>query len=266
MLNPVKDRTTFLAIFEGFALTKKDLVNQTGMSFSQVSSSVGRLADAGLVVSHDVNSEAQGSRRQGQYKELVWQSATISIDDSDVADAEKLLAATISDSNPTKSKEDTSMATKNSRNSLRRATPVNRYESKEDTSMATKTSKRSTKSTTPKATAKAETTPKTRGRAPKFAPTAADVKAIAKRLRDGEKFSDVRDSFDLSNGQPVRRALYAAGFDTKGKSNPDGKTAREQRANGSTPKASKAKASKATPKAKATKTTTKRRATKADPS
>lgn len=78
---------------------------------------------------------------------------------------------------------------------------------------------------------------KTRGRAPKFAPTAADVKAIAKRLRDGEKFSDVRDSFDLSNGQPVRRALYAAGFDTKGKSNPDGKTAREQRANGSAPKA-----------------------------
>lgn len=88
----------------------------------------------------------------------------------------------------------------------------------------------------------------TRGRAPKFAPTVADVKAIAKRLRDGEKFSDVRDSFGLSNGQPVRRALYAAGFDTKGKPNPDGKTARELRTNGSAPKASKAKASKATPK------------------
>ncbi len=85
---------------------------------------------------------------------------------------------------------------------------------------------------------KAEQEPtKTRGRAPKFAPTAADVKAIAKRLRDGEKFSDVRDSFDLSNGQPVRRALYAAGFDTKGKPNPDGKTARELRTNGSAPKA-----------------------------
>jgi hypothetical protein len=111
----------------------------------------------------------------------------------------------------------------------------NNTKSKEDNSMATKTSKRSTKSTTPKATAKAETTPKTRGRAPKFAPTAADVKAIAKRLRDGEKFSDVRDSFDLSNGQPVRRALYAAGFDTKGKANPDGKTARELRTNGSAP-------------------------------
>jgi len=64
----------------------------------------------------------------------------------------------------------------------------------------------------------------------KFELSKQEVAAIAKQLRDGARFKDVRDAHGLSNGQPLRRALYAAGFDTKGAKNPDGLTARELRA------------------------------------
>lgn len=57
-----------------------------------------------------------------------------------------------------------------------------------------------------------------------------EVQAIAKHLREGAKSKDVRDAHGPANGQPIRRALYAAGFDTKGDKNPDGLTARELRA------------------------------------
>lgn len=104
-------QTVFTAVFRGaprawprataFAATVKDLVEETGLSETTVRKALKDLEAGGHVVSEDVNSEAQGSRRRGQFKEIVWQAANISIDDSDEDDLAAYIAARLTDINET---------------------------------------------------------------------------------------------------------------------------------------------------------------------
>lgn len=142
---------------------------------------------------------------------------------------------------------------------------------KENHTMATVT--RSKKGTKPAAKSAAKKAPASR--ASKFNPSEAEVKKIAKRLRDGEKMNDIKATYGLSNGQPVRKALLDAGFDSKGNENPDGLSAREARARAAAAAAknkpakkpaAKKQAAKPAAKPSATKAKVTRRARKADPS
>lgn len=92
----------------------------------------------------------------------------------------------------------------------------------------------------------------------KFSPTKQDVTAIAKRLRDGTKMNEIKADLGLSNGQPIRNALLEHGFDSKGRKNTSGKTARELQAEARKSAPAK-KAAKKSPAKKAA-------AKKADPS
>lgn len=99
----------------------------------------------------------------------------------------------------------------------------------------------------------------------KFAPTAAEVKAIAEQLRGGAKMNDIKAELGLNNGQPIRNALREHGFDSKGNKNPEGLSARELQAQR---RAGEGDAPKSSAKKSSAKATTRKRATKAkvDPS
>lgn len=138
--------------------------------------------------------------------------------------------------------------------------PAGRREAK----MATVTRK-GTKSSKPAKTKPAATAKVSKA---KFAPTKAEVVAIAKRLREGAKMNEIKAEVGVSNGQPIRNALREHGFDSKGHTNPEGLTARElqaaRRASGEEAVAGKPVAAKAT---KASAKTPRKRATVAkDPS
>jgi hypothetical protein len=76
-------------------------------------------------------------------------------------------------------------------------------------------------------TASSKAAAKKNGGRKKLELSEADVKAIAKRLRDGEKMQDIWQPMGLSTGQGIRKALVEHGFDSKGRPNPDGLSARE---------------------------------------
>lgn len=69
----VNDLNVYLAVFDAFAADKSDVVAETGLNKAQVTKSLKRLQERGLVDTYDVNAEAQGSFRRGEYKELTWQ-------------------------------------------------------------------------------------------------------------------------------------------------------------------------------------------------
>lgn len=126
-----------------------------------------------------------------------------------------------------------------------------------------------------KPAAKTAAKPAATARTPKFNPDVAAVRAMAKRLREkSATMSDLKTENGLSNGQPIRNALYAAGFDSKGNENPEGKTARQlsaERASTAPAKPAAKRAAKtattdepATPKASGKRTA--KRAVKANPS
>lgn len=105
----------------------------------------------------------------------------------------------------------------------------NPHHQKEAT-MATITRKKAATKTAPKSAPKAapkETAKSNGSKAAKFNPTPAEVKEIAKRLQAGTKMNEIKAEHGLSNGQAVRKALVAAGFDSKGAPNPQGLSARE---------------------------------------
>src|SRR3954464_1645525 len=66
-------KNVYLAVFDSFAASKSDIAEELNLTKGQVSGSLKTLETAGLVCATDVNESAQGTARQGQYGELVWQ-------------------------------------------------------------------------------------------------------------------------------------------------------------------------------------------------
>jgi hypothetical protein len=66
-------RAAYLHTFDVFATDRSEVADTLGVSKHVASSLLGKLEDSSLVCSTDVNDDAQGSNRRGQYKELTWQ-------------------------------------------------------------------------------------------------------------------------------------------------------------------------------------------------
>jgi hypothetical protein len=99
--------------FDAFATDMPELVLNTGLSESQVRSALKALAAAGLVDAYDVNDEAQGGSRRGQYKHLTWQ-CNETYDSTDKAGARSTFDAEFPAPNATAAqpqKEEANMAT-----------------------------------------------------------------------------------------------------------------------------------------------------------
>lgn len=85
------DRTVLRTVIDLFAASKSDLTAETGFSKSQINSSLRRLVSRGQVTGYDVNDAAQGDRRRGQFKEIVFQSLVGSIDELSADDISQLV-------------------------------------------------------------------------------------------------------------------------------------------------------------------------------
>lgn len=64
----------YLFVYGAFATDVTEVAGNFGISRQRARKMLRLLEDAELVVSTDVNQEAQGAARHGQYKELTWQS------------------------------------------------------------------------------------------------------------------------------------------------------------------------------------------------
>lgn len=68
------DLAVYLAAFDSFSADKSAIESETGIAKTQVSKSLKRLEEKGLVSSVDVNGESQGAARRGEFQELQWQA------------------------------------------------------------------------------------------------------------------------------------------------------------------------------------------------
>jgi DNA-binding transcriptional regulator GbsR (MarR family) len=66
-------RNVYGVVYDNFAVSKSEIASDLGIDKRNVSLALEHLEGAGLVTSTDVNDEAQGAARRGQFKELVWQ-------------------------------------------------------------------------------------------------------------------------------------------------------------------------------------------------
>jgi hypothetical protein len=66
-------RAAYLHTFDIFATDRSEVAGALGVSKEVASNLLHGLESKGLVCSTDVNDDAQGWNRRGQYKELTWQ-------------------------------------------------------------------------------------------------------------------------------------------------------------------------------------------------